>query len=128
MVVEDIKTKKVKAKGGKGALAFNAFQVGKEHLYDLLSRVLGLRLHKCESQTTAKLRKKFGLHKTKSGNPKERSARIVLTVGSWRPAFRAPANRQNNDCTMSRKFACTAASCIACKWNPAPAGASCANP
>ena len=79
VIVEDVKAKIFKGKGGQWALSFSPVQVGKEHLYYLLER-MGLVLHKCEGHQTADLRVTFGLTKTKE---KDAKAFASHCVDSW---------------------------------------------
>jgi len=65
VVVEDVCAELRKGKGGKWNGAFSPVQVGKEHLYKLLSK-MGLILHLCRGHQTKELREKHGLKKTKS--------------------------------------------------------------
>jgi len=79
VVVEDVKARVFKGKGGQWAMSFSPIQVGKEHLYYLLQK-LGLTLHKCEGHQTADLRVTFGLTKTKQKDEKAFSSHCV---DSW---------------------------------------------
>jgi hypothetical protein len=64
-VVEDVQATLRKGKGGKWNQAFSPVQVGKQHLYRLLSGI-GLRLHLREGWQTKALREQHGLKKVKS--------------------------------------------------------------
>jgi hypothetical protein len=65
VVVEDVQAVTHKGKGGKWNGAFSPVQVGKAHLYQLLSD-MGLTLHLSKGWQTKALREKYRLQKTKS--------------------------------------------------------------
>jgi hypothetical protein len=65
VVVEDVQAVTRKGKGGKWNGAFSPVQVGKAHLYALLTD-MGLTLHLCAGYQTKAFRERFGLKKTKS--------------------------------------------------------------
>ncbi len=76
VVVEDVCAELRKGKGGKWNRAFSPVQVGKEHLYKLLTK-MGLTLHLCRGHQTKELREKYGLKKTKSKSKQDFSSHAV---------------------------------------------------
>ena len=77
VVVEDVQAvSRQGAKGGKWNLSFSPVQVGKEHLYRLLSE-MGLTLHLREGWQTKALRDQYQLRKTKSKSKQSFEAHAV---------------------------------------------------
>lgn len=76
VVVEDVGAVTRKGKGGKWNSSFSPVQVGKEHLYRLLSE-MGLTVHLKEGWQTRELRERFGLEKTKSKSKKSFESHAV---------------------------------------------------
>jgi hypothetical protein len=79
VVVEDVCAETRKGQGGKWNGSFSPVQVGKEHLYKLLSK-MGLILHLCRGHQTKELRDNYGLRKTKS---KSKPTFDSHAVDSW---------------------------------------------
>lgn len=79
VVVEDVQAVTRKGKGGKWNGSFRPVQVGKEHLYRLLSE-MNLTVHLQEGWQTKALREQYGLKKTKS---KSKQAFESHAVDSW---------------------------------------------
>jgi len=79
VVVEDVQAITRSGARRKWNAAFSPVQVGKEHLYRLLSE-MGLAVHTREGWQTKELRDQFGLKKTKS---KSRQSFDSHTVDSW---------------------------------------------
>ncbi len=65
VVVEDVQAVTRQGSGGKWNTSFSPVQVGKEHLYRLLSK-MGLTVHLKLGWQTKELREQFGLKKTRS--------------------------------------------------------------
>lgn len=76
VVVEEVKAEIRGGKGGQWAKAFSPLQMGKEHLYHLLTQ-MGLTLHRCEGHQTADLRQTYSLTKTKQKDKKAFNAHCV---------------------------------------------------
>ena len=79
VVVEDVGAMPRRGKGGKWNQSFSPVQVGKEHLYRLLTG-MGLTLHLREGWQTKALREQFGLTKTRS---KSRQSFDSHAVDGW---------------------------------------------
>ena len=76
VVVEDVCAETHKGKRRKWNGSFSPVQVGKEHLYKLLSK-MGLTLHLSRGHQTKELREKYGLKKTKSKSKQNFSSHAV---------------------------------------------------
>ncbi|GHO55678.1 RRXRR domain-containing protein [Ktedonobacter robiniae] len=78
-VVEDVQAATRNGKGGKWNLSFSPIQVGKDHLYRLLTR-MGLQVHSKQGWETKQLREQYSLKKTKQ---KEKQHFESHAVDSW---------------------------------------------
>ncbi|GHO69511.1 hypothetical protein KSC_084030 [Ktedonobacter sp. SOSP1-52] len=78
-VVEDVQAATRNGKGGKWNLTFSPVQVGKEHLYRLLTG-MGLQVHLKQGWETKQLREQYDLKKTKQ---KAKQSFDSHAVDSW---------------------------------------------
>jgi hypothetical protein len=74
--LEDVQAETRPGKGRKWNLAFSPVQVGKEHLYRLLTN-LGLEVHTFPGYVTKQLRDQYSLSKTKQKDKQEFSSHAV---------------------------------------------------
>ncbi|GHO74428.1 hypothetical protein KSD_21990 [Ktedonobacter sp. SOSP1-85] len=79
VVVEDVQAATRNGKGGKWNLSFSPVQVGKEHLYRLLTG-MGLQVYLKQGWETKHLREQYGLKKTKQ---KDKQSFDSHAVDSW---------------------------------------------
>lgn len=79
VIVEDVQATTFKGKGGQWNSQFSPIQVGKEHLYHLLTKQ-GLTLNLCKGHQTADLRTTYGLTKT---TQKDKQAFNSHCVDAW---------------------------------------------
>jgi RRXRR protein len=76
VVVEDVQAVTRKGKGGRWNGSFSPVQVGKEHLYRLLTE-MGLQVHLTSGWQTKALRERYGLKKTRSKSKQSFDAHAV---------------------------------------------------